>query len=110
MAYSQQMTFCPGGSGIASASREYTKLTAKGDRAARAGVKGDADNFVPKTLNAGISWRYRGFEARVKYNGLRTSCAGICQFRGQPNGISTRDRGLNFKYAFLAGTKSTATS
>jgi TonB-dependent receptor len=99
-AYSQQMTFLPGmlkGLGVFA---NYTSLKAEGDRGGTGGVKATLTNFVPKTLNAGLSWRYRGFEARVKYNWASDILRGY-----NVNPAATQwdlDRetvDLNFKYA-----------
>jgi TonB-dependent receptor len=101
LAYSQQMTFLPGmlkGLGVFA---NYTSLKATGDRGGTGGVKATLTNFVPKTLNAGVSWRYRRFEARVKYNWASDILRGY-----NANPASTQwdlDRetvDLNFKYGF----------
>jgi iron complex outermembrane recepter protein len=67
--YQQQFTFLPGllkGLGL---SANYTTLQTHGDFGGSSYLTGgEVANFIPKTANLSVSWRYRNFNARVLLN------------------------------------------
>jgi TonB-dependent receptor len=73
-AYQQQFTFLPGLWKGLSASFNYTWLDTHGTREGtryltRREVVGPSGiGFIPKAMNASLSWRYRKFSTRVLYN------------------------------------------
>jgi TonB-dependent receptor len=67
--YQQQLSFLPGifkGFGVFA---NYTKLKAEGNFGGEAVQStNELADFMPEAMNAGISYRYRGFNARVRMN------------------------------------------
>jgi iron complex outermembrane receptor protein len=69
MSYQQQFTFLPGllkGLGF---SANYTRITTHGNFGGTTQLStNDVVGFIPRTGNVNLSWRYRGFNARVGLN------------------------------------------
>ena len=67
--YRQQLTFLPGplrGLGVMA---NYTVLETEGDFGGATTVgTGEVPGFIPRTGNAGLTWTYRGFGARIGVN------------------------------------------
>ncbi len=67
--YRQQFTFLPGLLRGLSGSANYTLINTHGDFGGTAYRRnGEVAGFIPKAGNASLSWRHRGFSARVLYN------------------------------------------
>ena len=67
--YQQQFTFLPGLLKGLSGLVNYTYLDTHGDFGGRTNLTtGQIAGFVPRTGNAGLSWRYRAFSSRVLVN------------------------------------------
>jgi TonB-dependent receptor len=74
LAYSQRFTFLPGvwrGLGF---NANYTRVESSGQYTATGGTVTNAElaNFVPETINAGVSYTYRSWDVQVKmvYRGV----------------------------------------
>jgi TonB-dependent receptor len=69
LSYQQQFTFLPGllkGLGVAA---NYTTLDTHGDFGGNTYLTGgEVNNFIPRTANLSLSWRYRRFNAHVLWN------------------------------------------
>ena len=69
LSYGQQFTFLPGllkGLGL---SANYTKIATAGNFGGTATRStNEVPGFIPETANLSVSWRYRGFSARVLVN------------------------------------------
>jgi outer membrane receptor protein involved in Fe transport len=83
ISYQQQFTFLPGLLRGLGASMNVTALEAHGDYGGRGRREGrDVEGFVPRSGNASVFWRYRGFTSRVIVNYVGES---ITEFtEGQP--------------------------
>ena len=69
LSYQQQFTFLPGPLKGLGGFANYTTLDTHGDFGGRTNLTGgQIAGFVPKTINGGLSWRYRGFNSRVLVN------------------------------------------
>ena len=67
--YQQQFTFLPGLLKGLSGSANYTIINTHGDFGGTTNRgNGEVPGFIPKSANASLSWRYRGFSTRVLYN------------------------------------------
>jgi TonB-dependent receptor len=67
--YQQQFTFLPGLLKGLSGSVNYTVINTHGDFGGTTNRgTGEVPGFIPKSGNASLSWRYRGFSTRVLYN------------------------------------------
>ncbi len=67
--YQQQFTFLPGFLKGLSGLVNYTVLDTHGDFGGQTSLKtGQVPDFVPRTANASLSWRYRGFSTRLLVN------------------------------------------
>jgi iron complex outermembrane receptor protein len=67
--YQQQFTFLPGLLRGLSGSVNYTILNTHGDFGGTVYRRtGQIAGFIPRAGNAGLSWRHRGFSARILYN------------------------------------------
>jgi iron complex outermembrane receptor protein len=67
--YQQQFTFLPGVLKGLSGLLNYTILDTRGDfGGAGRREKGQVPGFVPRTANASLTWRYRGFSTRLLVN------------------------------------------
>lgn len=88
-AYQQQFTFLPGPLKGLSAMLNYTELTTKGDYGGTSIVgTNEVPRFIPRTVNASLSYRYRKFNTRILYS-YRSSYL---------NSISTSSPALNEYY------------
>jgi iron complex outermembrane receptor protein len=69
LSYQQQFTFLPGLLRGLSGSANYTKIETEGNFGeSRVRKTGEVPGFIPRAANVSLSWRYRGFSARVLYN------------------------------------------
>jgi TonB-dependent receptor len=69
LSYQQQFTFLPGLLKGLSGQVNYTMLDTHGDFGGRTSLSsGQVAGFVPRTGNASLAWRHRGFGARVLVN------------------------------------------
>jgi TonB-dependent receptor len=69
ISYQQQFTFLPGLLKGLSGQVNYTALDTHGDFGGRSSLSnGQVAGFVPRTGNASLAWRHRGFGARVLVN------------------------------------------
>ena len=69
LSYQQQFTFLPGPLKGLGGFANYTTLMTHGDFGGRTQLTGgQIAGFIPKTANAGLNWRYRGFSSRVLVN------------------------------------------
>lgn len=67
--YQQQFTFLPGLLKGLSGMINYTVLDTHGDFGGTTSLSsGQVAGFVPRTANASLTWRYRGFSTRVLFN------------------------------------------
>jgi TonB-dependent receptor len=67
--YQQQFTFLPGLLKGLGGFANYTRLMTHGDFGGRSQLStGQIAGFVPKTANAGVTWRYRRLSSRVLVN------------------------------------------
>jgi TonB-dependent receptor len=67
--YQQQFTFLPGVLKGLSGSANYTMIDTRGDFGGTTSREnGEVPGFIPKSANASLSWRHRGFSTRVLYN------------------------------------------
>ncbi|MEK6629781.1 MAG: TonB-dependent receptor, partial [Acidobacteriota bacterium] len=67
--YQQQFTFLPGFLMGLSGLVNYTLLDTHGNFGGTASLStGQVAGFVPRTANASLSWRYRGFSTRLLFN------------------------------------------
>jgi TonB-dependent receptor len=67
--YGQQLTFLPGLLRGTSIGANYTIIDTHGNFGGGAyRSTGQVPGFIPRAANANVSWRYRGFSARVLYN------------------------------------------
>ena len=67
--YQQQFTFLPGFLKGLSGLVNYTVLKASGDWGGGGSLSTDeVEGFVPRTANASLTWRYRGFSTRLLVN------------------------------------------
>jgi TonB-dependent receptor len=67
--YGQQLTFLPGLLRGTSIGANYTIIDTHGNFGGGAYRKtGEVPGFIPRAANANVSWRYRGFSARVLHN------------------------------------------
>jgi iron complex outermembrane recepter protein len=67
--YQQQFTFLPGILKGLSGLVNYTVLRANGDWGGGGSLStNEVEGFVPRTANASLTWRYRGFSTRVLVN------------------------------------------
>lgn len=72
LSYQQQLTFLPGALKGLAINANTTLLDTHGDFGGSTYITGDKlANFVPRTSNLSVSWRYRAFSARALVN--RTS-------------------------------------
>lgn len=67
LAYQQQFTFLPGLLKGLGAYANYTRIESSSTKGGTA-ESGSLTNYVPRLVNAGLSWRYRGFQGRLRYN------------------------------------------
>ncbi len=67
LAYQQQFTFLPGPLKGLGGYANYTYIETESQKGGTAET-GSLTNYVPELINVGLSWRYRGFQARVRYN------------------------------------------
>jgi TonB-dependent receptor len=67
--YQQQFTFLPGLLKGLSGMANFTRLETEGDFGG-GGIRrtGEVAGFVPRSGNASLSWRYRGFSTRLLFN------------------------------------------
>jgi TonB-dependent receptor len=98
LSYQQQFTFLPGLLRGLGASLNLTALAAHGDYGGRGRREGrDVEGFVPRTANASLFWRHRGFTSRLIVNHTGES---ITEFtEGQP----ARSRYLAARTVLSAG-------
>ena len=69
ISYQQQFTFLPGLLKGLSGLVNYTHLKASGDWGGTGPLSTDeVEGFVPRTANASLTWRYRGFSTRLLVN------------------------------------------
>ncbi len=69
LSYQQQLTFLPGPLRGLAVSANYTLLTTHGNFGGTVSRStGQVGGFIPRTANASLSWRYRGFGTRVLVN------------------------------------------
>ena len=68
LSYQQQFTFLPGLLKGLSLSANYTYLEASGDFGGTVTSGSEVPEFVPRMGNISLSWRHRGFSARVNVN------------------------------------------
>ena len=69
LSYQQQLTFLPGLLRGLAVSANYTLLTTHGDfGGAVTRSTNQVGGFIPRTANASLSWRHRGFGTRVLVN------------------------------------------
>lgn len=67
--YQQQFTFLPGLLKGLSGSANYTLIDTRGDFGGTSNRSTDeVPGFIPRSANASLSWRHRGFSTRVLYN------------------------------------------
>ena len=67
--YQQQFTFLPGLLKGLSGSANYTLIDTRGDFGGASNRSTDeVPGFIPRSANASLSWRHRGFSTRVLYN------------------------------------------
>ncbi len=67
--YQQQFTFLPGLLKGLSGSANYTLIDTSGDFGGTTNRStNEVPGFIPRSANASISWRHRGFSTRVLYN------------------------------------------
>ena len=69
LSYQQQFTFLPGALKGMGGFANYTTLVTHGDFGGRTPLSGgQIAGFIPRTANAGLTWRYRGLSSRVLVN------------------------------------------
>ena len=67
--YQQQFTFLPGLLKGLSGNANYTVIDTHGDFGGTVSrTSGQVAGFIPKSANASLSWRHRGFSTRILYN------------------------------------------
>jgi len=69
ISYQQQFTFLPGVLKGLSGMANFTLLETEGDFGGGGTLRtGEVAGFVPRSGNASVSWRYRGFSTRLLFN------------------------------------------